>query len=325
MTYPTFFFDYPDGWTVTSEEVTSSSEEVVLTNDRGATVTYWHFGGMRELTGRVRIYNRVDVTYAANANFQPGYVQATNYSDLGTFMVAKLKNTSTCDMDADGEFFELENGSVRYALLPESKTGEQMEEIIVGLPTFTFWYSGHISLIANAPDGAFTEQEEKEVIAILSSFRETPDLTNPVEVLPTPTDNNTVATIDDLWAMLKGTWTFEEYTYDGKDDSVGFEHFLEFSYINKIPCMKRSYPDKVYPDILFYEFSPIDEYRYNAYTYKIDSYGGEDGGNVSDDVLLIWYTFDLSNFSNGELLIEYHMSFANGFVDNYHLFRYSQN
>ena len=91
LTYPRFSFDYPDNWKITSEEVTEIAEEVTLTNDTGITVTYWNFHGMRDLTGPTRDMNRVDVTRAADASFVPGYVQATDYSDLGAFMVGKLK------------------------------------------------------------------------------------------------------------------------------------------------------------------------------------------------------------------------------------------
>ena len=35
----------------------------------------------------------------------------------------------------------------------------------------TFWYSGYVSFVAETPDGQFTEDEQKEVTAILSSFR----------------------------------------------------------------------------------------------------------------------------------------------------------
>ena len=172
LTYPRFSFDYPDNWKITSEEVTEIAEEVRLTNDTGITVTYWNFHGMRDLTGPTRDMNRVDVTRAADASFVPGYVQATDYSDLGAFMVGKLKTVGQYDMLGDGAYQETENGPVRYALLPEREVGEQEECVIVGLPTFSFWYGGHISLIANSPSGEFTEQEEKEVVAILSSFRD---------------------------------------------------------------------------------------------------------------------------------------------------------
>lgn len=321
ITFPEFYFDYPDGWTITSEEVTPTTEEVVLTNDTGVTVTYWYFGGMRDLTGPTRNMNRVDVTQVASASFVPGYVQATDYSDLGRFMVAKLKITGEYDMLGGGEYHEIENGRVRYALLPEGEAGEQEECIIVGLPTFSFYYGGHISLIANSPSGEFTEREEQEVIAILASFRNTPD---PLDISPNPADNNTTITIDELWSMLDGTWIFEEYEHMGKVANYR-AHSMELHYVDGKPCMSEYFQgyDGYYPDTVFYDCSALDETHYIAYTYKKGSYGG-DWENWSSDVLSVWYSFDLSNLSDGELLLGYHMAFDNGFVDNDHLFRYSQ-
>jgi len=325
VTYPTFYFDYPDGWTVTSEEVTPTTEKVVLTNGRGATVTYWNFGTMRDLTGPTRDINCVNVTRVADASFVPSEVQATDYSDLGAFMVAKLTVTGGYDMDNGGEYVEMPDGRVRYALLPESEEGEQEECLMVGLPTFSFWYAGHISLIANAPDGKFTEQEEKEVIAILSSFRDIATPSETEDLSPNSAGENAATTIDELWEMLEGTWNFEEYTFKGEITHAE-DHTMEFRYVDNKPCMcKDLHSDTSYVrDVIFYDFSVVDEFHYNAYTYKRNSYGGE-GDNWSEDVQLVWWSFDLSNLSNGELSMTYNKATDNGFVDNSNTFKYSLN
>ncbi|RGC26481.1 hypothetical protein DWX59_16300 [Enterocloster aldenensis] len=326
VTYPAFSFDYPDGWTVTSEEVTPYSEQVVLTNSRGVSITYWHFGKMRDLTGAIRNIRGVDVTRVADASFIPNYVQATDYSDLGKFMVAKLKITSECDMLSGGESIDIENGPVRYALLPESEVGEQYESMIVGLPTFSFWYAGHISLIADSPNGKFTEQEEKEVIAIIASFSDGYASDEDTSVSPESSKSsgsNTAASIDELWSMLKGEWKFEEYIYRGENAKLT-DHTLTLRYVDNVPCLSREYHgDNSYTkNVFFYDLASIDEFDYDVYTYKRGSYGGE-GSNWSDDVRLVWYNFDLSNISGGELLISYNIAFDNGFIDN-HRFRYSK-
>src|SRR5665648_709953 len=44
VTYPSFMFDYPNGWTVSSEDITPQSELVTLTNERGAKITYSYIG-----------------------------------------------------------------------------------------------------------------------------------------------------------------------------------------------------------------------------------------------------------------------------------------
>lgn len=172
VTTPTFSFDYPDRWTVTNEEVTSVSELVELKNESGVTVTYWNFGGMRDLTGPTRGINRINITRVTDADFSPSYVQDTDYSDLGAFVVAKVEIIGEYDLLGGGEYSVAEDGSVRYALLPEGQMGEQDEIIMTGLPSLSFWYAGHISLIAWTPNQNFTEQETEEVIAILASFRD---------------------------------------------------------------------------------------------------------------------------------------------------------
>lgn len=319
ITYPAFSFDYPDTWTVISEEVTTSSEIVKLMNDTGVTITYWNFGEMRDLTGPTRDIYSVDVTKVADASFIPNSVQETDYSDLGKFMVAKLKDTGEHDTFDSNESQEVQNKRVRYALLPESEAGEQEECLKVGLPTFSFWYGSHISLIATTPNKDFTEQEEKEVIAILASFRDNSCSTQYTNDYPESADSNTAATIDELWEKLAGEWTFEEYIYLDKPTSFK-EHTLELRYVDKKPCMSRIY-DTGANDEFFYDFEATDEFHYNAYIYKKDNYG-DDSANWEDDTQLVWYSFDLSNISNKELLVSYHILFDNGFIDN-HTFKYS--
>lgn len=320
ITYPDFSFAYPDGWEITSEEVTQTSEEVILTNDTGVTVTYWNFSGMRDLTGPTRDMNRVDVTKVASASFIPGYVQATDYSDLGTFIVGKLKTVGQYDMLGGGEYQETADGGVRYALLPESEVGEQEECIIVGLPTFSFWYGSHISLIANSPSGEFTKQEEKEVVAILSSFRDNSVSSESTDVSSTSTDTNTAATIDELWDILTGTWVFVEVDFDGYTETVedkpSYEHTMELRYTDGQPCMSRytQVENHSYPDLIYYDFAAVDEKHYNVYLYKRGSYG-DDYGNWSEDVKLVWYNFDLSNLEDGKLVIKYYISWDNGYLD----------
>lgn len=322
VTYPNFIFEYPDNWEITSEEVTPSSERVVLTSDTGATVTYWNHHDRRVLSDMTSKANRLYAKPVAEASFVPGLVQGTDYSDLGEFMVAELTVTGTYDPAVDDDFVFATDGRTRYALLPGRRESQITEYITEGLPTVTFWYSGHISLIASTPTGTFTEQEEAEVISILSSFRVKPVAVEPFDDLPEIVESNAATTIEELWTMLKGTWTFEEYKHMGKVANYG-DHTMEFRFVDGKPCMsKYSQSNSHSPDTVFYDFSALDESHYVAYTYKKDSYGGE-WENWGSDALSVWYSFDLSNLSNGELLMGYHISFDNGFIDNNHVFRYS--
>ncbi len=174
VTYPPFVFDYPNGWTVSKENVTPEAELVTLTNDRGARITYSYIGIKNPGGNSAVLMEQIDVSKVADANFVPGSVQATDYSDLGKFMVAKLKVIGSLDMTADSEYSEVDGG-VSYAVLPETYIGVHSGiRDLSFLIDFSFWYAGNVALIATAPEDGFTEQEEKEVIAVLSSFRVKP-------------------------------------------------------------------------------------------------------------------------------------------------------
>jgi hypothetical protein len=165
--YPAFSFDYPDNWQIFSEEVfpmdTVSREIVVIVNDRGVDIRYMHYS-------TPTVYNfgggttKVEVSKVSDSNFSPGYVQATNHSDLGAFMVAKLNVMEDSNgADADGLAF--------YAVLPETQIGTHLVKKWYA-EDFSFEYSSSIAFFCNfPPDKELTAAEEQEVIAILASFR----------------------------------------------------------------------------------------------------------------------------------------------------------
>ena len=323
ITAPVFTFDYPAEWEIESEEVTPISETVVLSNGAGVTVTYWNFSGMRELAGPTRGLNDVNVTRVADANFIPGYVQATSYSDLGEFGVTRLETVGTYDVMNGGEYSPVETVQIRYALLPESEIGERQEISRAGLPTFSFYYGGHISLIARSPSGEFTKQEEKEVISILSSFKDVAVSSRPTAT-PSDTTSTSTITIEELWKKLDGSWELDEYEFLGetfnKDTTPSYSHTMELQYSDKKPVISKEPGDKKHPVI--YELSNGGENIYNAYIYKRDQYGSE-YGNWSEDVKAVWYCFDLSNLSIGELKVNYYIAFDSGYVDE-HKYTYSR-
>lgn len=125
ITYPKFTFNYPDNWKVVEEEVTQEGEIVTLKNNSGTEVKYSHFANLPEDhnfgTSTVSMA-RVEVSKAKNSQFVPSYVQATDYSNLGDFMVAKLKVTGMLDMQTDKDFTDVD-GTVSYAVLPQTTVG----------------------------------------------------------------------------------------------------------------------------------------------------------------------------------------------------------
>lgn len=67
--------------------------------------------------------------------------------------------------------FQSIDGGERYAVVPESYAGSQTAVGDSGFQEMLwFEYPQPVSFVAQAPDGRFTKDEEKDVIAILSSF-----------------------------------------------------------------------------------------------------------------------------------------------------------
>lgn len=169
VTYPPFVFNYPDNWSVTKEECNQQEELVTLENDGSASVTFLHYSGELQGGGSGVYMNKEEISKVASSQFVPGFVQATDYSSLGEFMVARIKTIGTLNMQTDREYTEVD-GNVAYAVLPVSEEGirEDVRRTVSG--EYTFWYSDTISFTASNLE-EFTPQVEKEVIAILSSFR----------------------------------------------------------------------------------------------------------------------------------------------------------
>lgn len=173
ITFPEFAFDFPAVWNV-EEEVTPTGETVTISNERGAKVTYSHLVGVpvgEDATGGSSVFMmRVEASKIEDSNFVPSYVQATDYSDLGKFVVAKLTVTGELDMKTDSDFRDV-NGSVSYAVIPESLLGVDEAVRNPYSVEYGFKYGDGISFVAEAPEDGFTKEEEKCVIEILKSFR----------------------------------------------------------------------------------------------------------------------------------------------------------
>lgn len=170
VTYPPFVFNYPDNWSVTKEECNQQQELVTLENGKGASVTFLHYSGKLEGGGSGVSMARVNISKVAESQFVPSFVQATDHSSLGEFMVAKLKTTGILNMQTDREYTDVD-GNVSYAVLPVKEEGIREDVRKATSGEFTFPYSGTISFTASDSEKNFTAQEQNEVIAILKSFR----------------------------------------------------------------------------------------------------------------------------------------------------------
>lgn len=171
---PQFQYDYSDDWKIVKEEINSEAfdERVIIANDRGTTITYMQtkpYG----FSAKGRTMLKVEVSKVADSSFVPAIPDGTDSdcSNLGDFMVAKLNIVGELFMDEDSDFKAIDGGLL-YAVLPESYVGTHLVVGLFGLyEEFSFEYPGLYAFIAEAPDGEFTKDEEKEVIAILASFR----------------------------------------------------------------------------------------------------------------------------------------------------------
>ena len=178
---PTFQFEYPNNWKIESEEVNENlsnaemgdiEEKVVIVNERGVTVTYWSC--QKELGGYSREWVKAEISKVEESEFIPGIVDApdSDYSNLGNFMVAKVQVTGEMDPALSEDYEPVDNIEF-FAVVPESYLGEREFAGQAGqVDEFSFEYPSPHAFIAESPDGTFTKQEEREVIKILKSFKE---------------------------------------------------------------------------------------------------------------------------------------------------------
>ena len=179
---PVFQFDVPWGWKIESEEVGNGldeiDEKVVLTNEKGVTVTYW--ACQHQLGGKSELMLKADISKVADSEFKPTIPDGVGvdessadepYANLGTMIVAKIHVTGEMDMKIDMEYSDCD--SVFYAVVPESYVGEREFIGQAGeVDEFSFPYPMPYAFIAESADGTFTAGEEKQIINILKSFKE---------------------------------------------------------------------------------------------------------------------------------------------------------
>lgn len=179
---PVFQFDVPWGWKIESEEVRNGldeiDEKVVLTNEKGVTVTYW--ACQHQLGGKSELMLKADISKAADSEFKPTIPDGVGvdessadepYANLGTMIVAKIHVTGEMDMKIDTEYSDCD--SVFYAVVPEAYVGEREFIGQAGeVDEFSFSYPTPYAFIAESADGTFTAGEEKQIINILKSFKE---------------------------------------------------------------------------------------------------------------------------------------------------------
>ena len=169
----TFYFDYPDNWTVIKEEVISGGGEIVrLRNENGAELYYeaWsykvpennqYYGGAEYITSSL------------------DKIADSRYSPENDFGIVKIKIISR-ESKLTGEKVIDENGAELYALM----SGEKISKYVNYGNKFTCFNSGFevgcmfecqgSKVFKTQLSTDYTDKDREEIIAILKSFRDTP-------------------------------------------------------------------------------------------------------------------------------------------------------
>lgn len=169
----TFYFDYPDNWTVIKEDVISGGGEIVrLRNENGAELYYeaWsykvpennqYYGGAEYITSSL------------------DKIADSRYNSENGFGIVKIKIISRQDKFTGEEVVD-ENGAELYALM----SGEKISKYVNYGNKFTCFNSGFevgcmfecqgSKVFMTQLSTDYTEKDKEEIIAILKSFRDTP-------------------------------------------------------------------------------------------------------------------------------------------------------
>lgn len=105
----TFYFDYPDNWTVVSESVNEDTERVTIQNDNGVQIQYIarddKFG--IDFIGNIIVEAKNDV------------VSKPRYNSGGELVIVKTKDYKEYSRTSP-DVREYDDGAERYALMPSS-------------------------------------------------------------------------------------------------------------------------------------------------------------------------------------------------------------
>ncbi len=163
ITYPAFSVSYPDGWSVVDDAVTPSSEVLTLSDGNGAEVRVGYLAVLVAANADNGIWAEAGVTAeeVTASSFVPGWVQVTDLTGLGEFMVAYCSGASDAGVD-------MEPG---YAVLPRSwNEGEHLctSDTRTYMPVFD--YAGAVFCYGHIPDNV-TDEQRAQIVAILASLR----------------------------------------------------------------------------------------------------------------------------------------------------------
>lgn len=162
----TFYFDYPDNWTVITERVGNDGETIILQNENGAKVCY-----------DARPY----IVYKYMYDFGTQYTSAamsriskSRYNPGKDLWIIKIKNTSNFD-SLNNQTITFDDGAEMYAVTTAEKSiGDTFDYRSTGCVMAFMFECPNSAGFRSEPSDKLTDKDREEIIAILESFRDTP-------------------------------------------------------------------------------------------------------------------------------------------------------
>lgn len=156
----TFYFDYPDNWTVVSERANANTEVVIIQNDNGVQIEYMarddKFG--TEIMGNIMVEAKNDV------------VSKPRYNSGVELVIVKTKDYKEYSRTSP-DVREYDDGAERYALMPASTSYSICH---TGIYLGCYFETPKETMFFSIPSKKLTDKDREEIIAILESFRDTP-------------------------------------------------------------------------------------------------------------------------------------------------------
>lgn len=166
---PAFQFDYPEGWTITEEDIAKGSEYVALSNANDVVIHYQYIDA-NNVYGNSRITDEIEVEKIIDSNLSLENWEEVD-TEIGNIVVAKVYTLSSSQyfpgQERDDEQFYSNTDHYDYAIKAESDCGTYTTD---GTFSKGIKFRGLLEFTAEIPE-SITEEEEQEVIKILSSFR----------------------------------------------------------------------------------------------------------------------------------------------------------
>lgn len=156
----TFYFDYPDNWTVVSERVNANTEFVIIQNDNGVQIEY------------IAKDNKSGIDYGGSTVLEAknDVVSKPRYNSDGELVIVKTKDYKEYSRTSP-DVTEYDDGAERYALMPAST---YFPGCSTGIYRGCYFETPKETMFYSIPSKKLTDKDREEIIAILQSFRDTP-------------------------------------------------------------------------------------------------------------------------------------------------------